>query len=104
MGTLRVPGWDQPAIEERKRAVFRAMILLCVGLVLAPGALAAPASAPRAASGASSRPMSARTLNRSPAPQPRGGPGTLGGYLQRPPASRRVPYPDGYYLAPYYGS
>ena len=42
---------------------------------------------------------------RLPSPQPRGGPGTLGGYLQRPPAvhgNRGGYYPGGYYPGGYY--
>ena len=80
--------------------MFRAMILLCAVLALAPGALAARAA--HGGAGASPRFSSARATSRSPAPQPRGGPGTLGGYQQRPPVSSRVPYPGGYYLVPYY--
>src|SRR5258707_1994768 len=76
------------------------MILLGAGLALAPGAHAAPAA--HAGAGASPRFSSAGTASGSPAPRPRGGPGTLGGYQQRPPRPGRVTYPSGYYLVPYY--
>src|SRR5438034_472956 len=55
----------------RKSWLFRRLILLGAGAVVAGSAIAAPAALPRGGSG---------TLRRTPAPQPRGGSGSLGGY------------------------
>lgn len=80
------------------------MIFLGAGLSVASGAFAAAVPAPRGGTGGFSRPAPVGAP-RSPSPQPRGGPGTLGGYLHRPPSvsGKRGPYyPGGYYRGGYY--
>ena len=84
--------------------MFRVMILLTAGLTTASGAFAAAVPAPRGGTGGFSRSMPVGAP-RPPSPQPRGGPGTLGGYLQRPPSvhgNRGGYYPGGYYPGRYY--
>jgi hypothetical protein len=84
--------------------MLRAIIPLSAVLAFASGAHAAAVSVPRAPAGGFSRSTSVRAARPS-APHPRGGPGTLGGYLQRTPSPGRVRggyYPGYFYPGPYY--
>jgi hypothetical protein len=91
--------------------MLRSVLLLCAGLLLASGAHAAPAlggrggsfgRAPGPSVRSAGRPGSYSAASARPGAVPRGGPGTLGSYLGRPPSSPHHRHPGSYYPGYYY--